>query len=264
MPESIAVPSGFPAGTLVSVAFGDISTGLAVENYSIFQHRVFRTTDSGQSWQWVPNIGQGLSALMLDAQIGFLGGLSNRGIRRTTDGGATWTACATGVRDVMDFSFIDGTCGFAVADSFARTTDGGLTWTSELPRVGLRGIWAFNAEEALAVGGGGALWRRTPLIITSVRDAPPPKRPASMHVLQNYPNPFNAETTIRFEIPQGGQTTITIYDILGRVAERLVDDILSAGVHTVSLTATSWPTGIYLCRMKSGGRDVVRKLMLVR
>jgi|GEM_PF-1680822 len=73
---------------------------------------------------------------------------------------------------------------------------------------------------------------------------------------QNYPNPFNPTTTIRFEIPVGAihelplQTTLKIYDMLGReVSELLSNKVMEAGMHEVEFDARELPSGVYFYRI---------------
>ena len=40
--------------------------------------------------------------------------------------------------------------------------------------------------------------------------------PEKFVLFQNYPNPFNSQTIVRFQIPEPGNVTISIIDILGR------------------------------------------------
>ncbi len=88
-----------------------------------------------QNWEVVPNL-QGIdsnethiSMFFLDSNTGWIG--RNDGtMLKTTDGGTTWTAVATGIR-VFDIFFISETKGWAVGDlNSYYTTDGGTTWTT--------------------------------------------------------------------------------------------------------------------------------------
>ncbi len=50
----------------------------------------------------------------------------------------------------------------------------------------------------------------------------------------NYPNPFNAGTIIRYSLPAAGHVSLSIYDILGRQINVLVDEKQFAGTHTIT------------------------------
>ncbi|MCH7965384.1 MAG: T9SS type A sorting domain-containing protein [Bacteroidetes bacterium] len=66
---------------------------------------------------------------------------------------------------------------------------------------------------------------------------------------QNYPNPFNPVTTIRYSIPESGEVTITVYDILGRIVGTLVGDFKQNGNYEVTFNANDLSSGVYIYRI---------------
>jgi enediyne biosynthesis protein E4 len=75
------------------------------------------------------------------------------------------------------------------------------------------------------------------------------RAPDEPTLLENYPNPFNPVTTIRFSIVSPQFTILKVYDILGRVAATLVNEMKQPGVYTVSWDAGDMASGIYLYSM---------------
>ena len=55
-----------------------------------------------------------------------------------------------------------------------------------------------------------------------------------------------------------------MYDILGRPVGTLVDAIMEAGRHTVSINANDLPDGIYVVVMQSKGNIRAVKITLAR
>ncbi|MGE5314324.1 MAG: T9SS type A sorting domain-containing protein [Acidobacteriota bacterium] len=88
--------------------------------------------------------------------------------------------------------------------------------------------------------------------------------PAHVRLDPAYPNPFNPSATLRFTTQNAGRVRLAIFDVLGREVERLIDADLASGSYAVSWNASSHPSGIYYCRMQSGGYAVVQKLVLQR
>jgi hypothetical protein len=84
----------------------------------------------------------------------------------------------------------------------------------------------------------------------------------SLH--QNYPNPFNPSTTITFSLPHRRHISLTVYDVLGKEAEILVNEEKEAGEHAVRFTATGLSSGIYFYRLESGGFVQTKKLILMK
>ncbi len=99
--------------------------------------------------------------------------------------------------------------------------------------------------------------------VTAIRDDEQPL-PKSYILTQNYPNPFNAATTIDFALPKPEHVTITVYDILGRRVEALVDEALPAGNHQVAWQADDYASGIYFYRMEVGDLTLSRKMLLIK
>ena len=77
-------------------------------------------------------------------------------------------------------------------------------------------------------------------LITSVHEIASRNLPERFELKQNYPNPFNPSTKIRYSIPnvmdanlRPLQTTLKVFDILGREVETLVNETKTAGNYEV-------------------------------
>ena len=93
--------------------------------------------------------------------------------------------------------------------------------------------------------------------------------PRTFSLGQNYPNPFNSGTVIRFELPEAGETKLTVYNLVGQVVASIVDGTRDAGAYTVRWDGRdedgrSLATGVYIYRMQSGNDVETRKLLLLR
>ena len=88
--------------------------------------------------------------------------------------------------------------------------------------------------------------------------------PESFTLHQNSPNPFNPSTVITFELHEHQYVTLTVYDILGRRIDRLVDRSLSAGVHEVYFDASQLASGTYFYHLRSGHRSISKKMTVVK
>jgi hypothetical protein len=83
----------------------------------------------------------------------------------------------------------------------------------------------------------------------------------------NYPNPFRGETTIPFVIGKETMVDISIYDMLGKKLNTLVQGNFQPGSYT-----TTWKTnegkanriksGVYICKMQAGGRLFVKSMIV--
>ena len=59
-------------------------------------------------------------------------------------------------------------------------------------------------------------------------------------------------------------TKITVYDILGKEVNILVNDNLQPGYYNVNFDAGKLTSGVYFYRMSSGDFNEVRRMILVK
>lgn len=88
--------------------------------------------------------------------------------------------------------------------------------------------------------------------------------PDAMELLPNFPNPFNPSTVIGFRLSVSGQTSLRVYDLLGRDVAVLVDGPMAPGAHSVTFDATGLPSGIYVVRLSDGIRSATRRILLLK
>ena len=84
------------------------------------------------------------------------------------------------------------------------------------------------------------------------------------YALGNYPNPFNPTTVIQYALPEAGQVSLKVYNILSQEVADLVNETQSAGIHQVSFNARNLPTGIYIARLQAGSKVMSVKLQLIK
>jgi len=88
--------------------------------------------------------------------------------------------------------------------------------------------------------------------------------PDKFSLYQNYPNPFNPVTNIKFDIAKSTNTSIVIYDMLGKEISSLVNQVLAPGSYQYSFNAASFPSGIYYYRIKTNEFTDIRKMILLK
>jgi Zn-dependent metalloprotease len=87
--------------------------------------------------------------------------------------------------------------------------------------------------------------------------------------LMIYPNPFTDRVTIGYSIAEKGRTLVEIFDLTGRRVTTLQDALQETGTHELQWDATDASgqqviSGIYLCRIQSGGFVKTEKLVFYK
>ncbi len=86
--------------------------------------------------------------------------------------------------------------------------------------------------------------------------------PKAFRIYNNYPNPFNPATTIKYDLPKAEHVRLEVYNILGQMVAKLVDQQQSAGTYVYRFDGRSLSSGTYFFRIQAGEHNVVRKMIL--
>jgi hypothetical protein len=96
-----------------------------------------------------------------------------------------------------------------------------------------------------------------------------PALPETFTLYQNYPNPFNPITSLRYDLHERVQVTLTIYDMLGREIAQLVNSTQEAGIKVVHWDATDnmgrpVSAGVYLYQIQAVEFVQTKKMVLLK
>lgn len=133
------------------------------------------------------------------------------------------------------------------------------------PGATFEGKWAVKAQTRSM-----EKWSSEPFNINLTRDGTETSTvyesdlPREYKLEQNHPNPFNPVTNIQYALPEPGHVTLTVYDLIGRQIQVLVNEVQSSGYKNVRFDATGLSSGIYIYRIESGDFVKNRQMMLVK
>ncbi|MEE9443291.1 MAG: C1 family peptidase [candidate division Zixibacteria bacterium] len=153
--------------------------------------------------------------------------------------------------------------GFPIVGDHMSPNESSKTYISS---SGLAGSWyemGINEGCDIAIRG-----RTSPNLSVDVNDDISPG-PVMYSLKQNYPNPFNPSTVFDYTVETRSHVTISIFNILGQPVKTLVDEVKSAGTHSISWDGTNedgkpMSTGIYFYRITSGDYTETRKMILLK
>jgi hypothetical protein len=99
-------------------------------------------------------------------------------------------------------------------------------------------------------------------------------RVSRTEVFQNYPNPFNPETWIPFQLSDGSEVEVSIYNSAGKRVKVLNLGFRGAGYYTSQADSARWDgtdesgekvaSGIYFYTIRAGEYAATRKMLLVK
>jgi len=140
-----------------------------------------------------------------------------------------------------------------------QSSDGGATWTDPevFPSVFIQALGISHGQLFAARGDG--LWRREqpPLAV-------PPVIATRVKLALAGPQPFADRATFRLELPQAGEATLELFDVLGRRTGVRVTRGWPAGPSTVSLDARDLAPGVYAARLVAGAAHAELRIVHTR
>jgi len=88
--------------------------------------------------------------------------------------------------------------------------------------------------------------------------------PNEFRLMQNYPNPFNNTTTIRYAVPEETDILLEIFDISGRLVERLTSQFHQPGFYDMKWSGRQAASGIYFIKLEADKTVLTQKMILLK
>lgn len=243
---------------------------------------VYFTTDGGANWN-LPKSGVGKYsiptgfAFSSDKTYGITVEASSLpNIKRTTDGGVSWSwintgGDVTGYFSRMKWVYGTSTCYLTgeagSSGTIMKSVDNGATWvtqstagTTMLYSIDL--VYISGTVYAYAVAVNGRVIKLQE-ILTSV-ELTDNTIPSNYKLEQNYPNPFNPTTSISFSMPQASFVTLKVYDVVGREVANLMSEQKDTGIYKFNFDASKLSSGIYFYRLQAGNFTNSKKMLLIK
>jgi aminopeptidase N len=99
-------------------------------------------------------------------------------------------------------------------------------------------------------------------ILTDVKDEI--NIPSDFRLNQNYPNPFNPATIISADLPFQGEVSLVIYNIMGEVVHKFINNNLASGNFEYIWKAGDLPSGVYFYRLEYSPLNRAEKFVETR
>jgi hypothetical protein len=93
--------------------------------------------------------------------------------------------------------------------------------------------------------------------------------PRKFKLYPAYPNPFNPVTTLHYDLPEDALVNITIYDMMGRIINNLVNSTQNSGYKSVQWNANNSAglpvsAGMYFYSIQAGDFKQIKKIVLLK
>ena len=127
-------------------------------------------------------------------------------------------------------------------------------------------VWAHDGIDSVKAGGEDRILYINRYDYLSVESE---GIPTEFALHENYPNPFNPTTQIRFDLPEMGNVTLSIYNMLGQKVKTFNMQSAPAGYHALTWNATNdlgapVAAGVYLYQLQTEGFVQTKKMVLLK
>lgn len=86
----------------------------------------------------------------------------------------------------------------------------------------------------------------------------------NFNLSQNFPNPFNNTTSFNYSIPEAGFVEISIFDLNGKLVDKLFSGKQNSGSYKVNWNAQAYSSGVYLYQIKTNNLIKNKKCLLIK
>ncbi len=78
------------------------------------------------------------------------------------------------------------------------------------------------------------------------------------------PNPVTTQASISFDVPRQRVLTLEVFGVDGRRVATIASGLWNAGHHEVTWDAAGLSSGVYFCKLSTGGQTATRRLAIVK
>jgi len=225
------------------------------------------THDGGATWTGQALRGYLRYMQWSDRNHGWLTSLDEGDVYRTTDGGLSWAFVPFENRPnpfISCFSFLSDRLGIAASfllDDVMSTTDGGVHWSIQerLPPLRLNAMTIVEDTLVWAVGTHGTILKFGGSYFRTSDTSK--KADLMLHV---FPNPLRKGTIVQFNLTYAQQVAITIYDIRGSRVASLPVFMAKEGLNEVQWNPGSLASGTYFIEVRCAESSKTGKCVFLR
>lgn len=237
--------------------------------------RVLKSTDGGQSWQYIEGLPDRTPMDIVfdpeDSEIVYavFSGFNTEHVFRSIDGGQTWTSIDNGLPDVPtntllidpqypDHLYVGNDVGLYVS------LNGGETWAPH--GIGPDGavmvmhLSLSPANDKIRIATHGLGVYQIDLADEPVTGVSP--SPAVMQLLPLNPNPASNASTASWEIArQAAKGRLALYDLQGKLIKVVQQGTWAPGRHQCEIPVSGLAKGVYLVCLEAQGKRLVQRLV---
>jgi len=129
-------------------------------------------------------------------------------------------------------------------------------------------IWVSIGQTAIGPASAGAITLGTGYLYvgsTQLDIMQKAERPKTFTINSINPNPFNTACVIEFEISEGCDVAIDLFDMQGRIIGDLADENnLNAGKYRLRWNAENLASGVYFVRLNAGAHTITERVVLMK
>ena len=107
-------------------------------------------------------------------------------------------------------------------------------------------------------------WENLEIYKIALTDLEPEVLPDETEIASVYPNPFNPSTTISFNTNKDSYVELFVYDIHGKLIQKLINGKLEAGMHSVKWNPYNISSGLYILSLNTEATATSSKLLYIK
>ncbi|MDP7027013.1 MAG: T9SS type A sorting domain-containing protein, partial [Candidatus Marinimicrobia bacterium] len=102
------------------------------------------------------------------------------------------------------------------------------------------------------------------MIVANSSDRVNVTAPTAFSLSEAYPNPFNPTTSMTLAVPQAGNVSVQVYNIMGQVVATLASGHMDASTYSLTWDASNVTSGLYFVKAETAGSVTTQKLVLMK